>query len=223
MGSNAELAGVSEVILSTVTADQALTAAMQTIPHLTSGHTYADMNSVSPGTKLAIAEAVGRSGAAFVEVAIMAPVPPHGHRVPLLAGGPAAGEFVERLAPFGVCAEVVGTRIGTASATKMCRSIIVKGLEALITECMLGATFYGARERVLASLAESFPGIDWPVLTDYMIGRVAEHGYRRAREMEEVVETLRAADVDPMMTEAIVRRMDWSVGAGRDLVAGLRR
>lgn len=109
----------------------------------------------------------------------------------------------------------VGTlEVGTAAATKMCRSIMIKGLEALLTECVLGATRYGADERVFASLAETFPGIDWPKLATYMVGRVVVHGERRAREMEEVVETLRSIDIDPIMASATARRMDWSVQAG---------
>jgi 3-hydroxyisobutyrate dehydrogenase-like beta-hydroxyacid dehydrogenase len=210
----AELASAADLILSVVTADQALIAATQIGPSLTEQHTYADLNSISPVAKRAIAEAVGDRGASFVEVAIMAPVPPYGHRVPMLVGGENASAFIDRLSPFGVRAEAIGGPIGAAAATKMCRSIMVKGIEALITECMLGASFYGADERVLASLSESFPGIDWPKLADYMIGRVVVHGERRAREMEEVADTLRAAGVEPMMTEAVVRRMDWSVETG---------
>jgi 3-hydroxyisobutyrate dehydrogenase-like beta-hydroxyacid dehydrogenase len=93
---------------------------------------------------------------------------------------------------------------------KMCRSIIVKGLEALMCECVLGASRYGADEHVFASLNESFPGIDWKKLADYMVGRVVVHGERRAREMEEVAETLRAMDIEPIMAEAAARRQDWS-------------
>ena len=79
----------------------------------------------------------------------------------------------------------------------MFRSIIVKGLEALLTECVLGASRYNADERVFASLAESFPGIQWKQLADYMVGRVVVHGERRAREMEEVAATLREIDIEP--------------------------
>jgi 3-hydroxyisobutyrate dehydrogenase-like beta-hydroxyacid dehydrogenase len=214
VASNAELLQSSEVILSTVTADQALHAATQSALHLKPAHTYADLNSVSPNTKKSIAEVIQSAGAKFVEIAIMAPVPPYGHKVPMLAGGAAAADFAARFSSLGMRAEVVGPQIGIASATKMCRSIMAKGLEALITECMLAASYYGVDERVLASLAESFPAMDWPKLANYMVGRVVVHGHRRAREMEEVAETLRAAGVDPIMTEAIVRRMDWSVEAG---------
>jgi 3-hydroxyisobutyrate dehydrogenase-like beta-hydroxyacid dehydrogenase len=211
---NEELIGACEIVFSVVTSDQAALAAAQNAPYLRSGHIYADLNSVSPARKQSIAQTIAATGARFVEIAVMAPVPPNGHRVPMLAGGEAAGELAERLTPFGMRVEVVGREIGVAAATKMFRSIVVKGMEALITECFLGASLYGAERRVFASLAESFPGIDWPELADYMVGRVVVHGERRAREMEEVAETLRSLGIEPIMAEATARRMDWSARIG---------
>ena len=212
--SNRELAESCDIMMSAVTANQALNAAQQNAPFLTPHHIYADLNSVSPGLKQSIARVIEASGARFAEIAMMAPVPPYGHKVPMLAGGAGAEDFVAKLAPFGISAEIVSREVGTAAATKMFRSIIVKGMEALITECVLGSTRYSADERVFASLAETFPGINWKELADYMVGRVVVHGERRAREMEEVAATLREIDIDPIMAEAIVRRMDWSVEAG---------
>jgi len=212
--SNAELAAASDIIFSTVTANQAAAAAAQTAPHLTAQHLYADLNSVSPALKQSLAQTIETAGARFVEVAVMSAVPPHGHKVPMLTGGPWAAEFAERLTPFGMKIEVGAAQVGSAAATKMCRSIMIKGIEALLTECVLGATRYGADERVFASLGESLPGVDWAKMATYMVGRVVMHGERRAREMEEVVETLRSAGVDPIMAEATVRRMDWSAELG---------
>ena len=211
---NAKLAQSCQIILSTVTANQAAQAAEQNTPHLGPQHIYADLNSVSPGLKQSIARTIEASGAQFVEIAMMAPVPPYGHRVPMLAGGEAAADFAARMVPLGFNIEIAAREIGVASATKMFRSIIVKGMEALITECVLGASRYGAESRVFASLSETFPGIDWNKLADYMIGRVVVHGERRAREMEEVAETLRSLHIEPIMAEAIVRRMDWSAQLG---------
>lgn len=218
--SNGELTGLSEIILSTVTANQALAAAQQTAPGLTEAHIYADLNSVSPGLKQSIGRVISAAGAKYGEVAVMAPVPPHGHRVPLLVGGPGGAEFIDRMQPLGMKMEYTSVNVGEAAATKMCRSIVVKGMEALLTECVLGASRYGAEERVFQSLAESFPGLDWARMATYMVGRVVVHGERRAREMEEVVETLRSMGVDPMMAEATVRRMDWSAELGLKKVFG---
>lgn len=208
--SSQDLADRCDWILSAVTANQAQAALSETAPGLTSRHVYVDVNSVSPGRKQAIDAAVRATGARFIEIAIMAPVPPYLQKVPMLAGGPAAPEFRDCMQPFGMNIETVGDKIGAAAATKMCRGIMVKGMEALITECVLGATRYGAAEKVFASLDETFPGIGWSKLATYMVGRVVIHGERRAREMEEVAATLREAGVDPIMAEATVRRMDWS-------------
>lgn len=213
--SNANLARVCDVIFSAVTADQAANAAAQTAPHLLQRHYYVDLNSVSPQMKQRIGSTISGSGAHFVEAAMMAPVPPHAHRVPTLLGGEAAPALLEMLQPFGVRMEVVSTdQIGRAAAVKMFRSIVYKGLEALIFECVLGASQYGAEPRVFASLNESFPGIDFQKLADYMVGRVVVHGERRAREMDEVANTLRELGIDPIMAEATARRMDWAAALG---------
>ena len=216
VASNDALAAACDVMLSTVTANRAQEAAEQNAPCLGARHVYADLNSISPALKQAIATRIEASGARFVEIAIMSPVPPHGHRVPMYLGGPHARELAARLAPWGMNLEAISEQIGAASATKMCRSIIVKGLEALLFECVLGAVPYGADERVFATLEETMPGMDWKRLAGYMVGRVLEHGERRAREVEEVAATLRAIGVEPIMAEAIVRRQDW--GAALDLL-----
>jgi 3-hydroxyisobutyrate dehydrogenase len=206
----AELAASCDVLFSTVTSSAALDAAHQTAPCLETRHIYADLNSVSPDLKRQIDEVVTAGGATFVEAAVMAPVQPYGHRVPMLIGGPAAERFVRLLAPLGMRLEPLDGRVGKAAAVKMCRSIVVKGIEALLAECVLGASRYDAADRVFASLDETWPGIDWKALADYTMGRVVVHGERRAREMEEVAETLRAIGVEPIMAEAAARRQQWS-------------
>ncbi len=205
------LAEASGIIFSAVTSSSALDAATQHAPFLTSRHTYADINSVSPALKQAIDRVVSATGATFVEVAVMAPVSPYGHKVPMLLGGAGAKAFKETMAPFGMKMDVVdGAKVGSAAAVKMCRSIVVKGIEALLFECVMAATTFDADGLVFASLKETWPGIDWKKLADYTSGRVVVHGERRAREMEEVAETLKAIGIDPIMAEATARRQDWS-------------
>jgi 3-hydroxyisobutyrate dehydrogenase-like beta-hydroxyacid dehydrogenase len=212
---SAAVAAGSPVIISAVTADQAADAAEQTAPYLTPRHLYADLNSVSPRMKQKIAGIIERSGARFVEIAVMGPIPPQLHKTPMLIGGAAAPEFQQMFEPYGMQMDVVSTdQIGRAAAVKMFRSVIYKGLEALIFECVLGASQYGAEPRVFASLAASFPGIDWKNLADYMVGRVVVHGERRAREMDEVARTLEELGIEPIMAAATARRMDWAAELG---------
>jgi len=170
-----------------------------------------DCNSVSPDRKRAIADVIQSGPARFVEAAIMAPVPKrHGQGVPMLINGPAAASLAEMLRPLGFAMEMMSGPFGTAAAVKMCRSIVVKGLEALLTECVLAASRFGAEDRVFASLQQAYPGIQWKQLADYMVNRVVVHGARRAREMEEVSETLRSVGIEPIMSEAAARRQDWA-------------
>ena len=212
--SSEELAQCSDVIFSTVTANEAHAAACATAPFIGENHFFADLNSVSPDLKRSIADVVEANGARFVEIAIMSPVPPQKHRVPMFLGGPHARALCELFTPLGMNMEVISTEVGAASATKMCRSIIIKGLEALMFECVLAAVPYGVDERVFSTLEESIPGVDWRALAGYLVGRVVEHGERRAREMEEVAVTLRAIGIDPVMTEAIIKRQDWGASLG---------
>ena len=212
--SSSEIAAAGDILFSTVTSSSSLDAARQTQPFLESRHIYADLNSVSPARKREIADVVRAGGAGFVEAAVMAPVQPYGHRVPMLLGGDASARFIEAMSPIGMRLTDLHADVGTAAAVKMCRSIVVKGLEALLAECVLAAGPHHADEHVFASLNESFPGIDWKKLADYTIARVVVHGERRAREMEEVAETLRAIGVEPIMAEATARRQDWSALMG---------
>jgi 3-hydroxyisobutyrate dehydrogenase-like beta-hydroxyacid dehydrogenase len=205
------LAKNCDIIFSTVTSSSSLDAAKQTVPFLTTRHTYADLNSVSPALKQEIDRVVTATGASFVEVAVMAPVQPYGHTVPMLLGGAGAQALAKTMTPFGMRMDVLeGVKVGSAAAVKMCRSIVVKGLEALLFECVMAATKFDADTLVFASLDESFPGMNWKKLADYTSGRVVVHGERRAREMEEVAETLKAIGIDPIMAEATARRQDWS-------------
>ena len=203
------LAGRARVILSVVTASSALEAAQSVAAAVTTDHLFVDLNSVSPATKRQIAAVIAGGAGRFVEGAIMAPVPPAEHRVPIVLNGPWAPAVVEALSPYHMRLEVMDRAIGAAAAVKMCRSIVIKGLEALLLECAIAAGEYDAADRVFDSLSETYPGMDWRKTAEYMIGRVLQHGERRAREMEEVAATLRAAGIEPLMAEAAARRQDW--------------
>ena len=208
----AECVHNAELIISAVTASSALDVARDASKFLRAGQFFMDINSVSPGTKRADVAHVERSGAHFVESAVMAPVPPHRLKVQMLLGGVRAAELAPRLNAIGMNATAVSESVGVASAVKMCRSVMIKGIEALAVECLFAARRYGAEDAVLASLAATYPQMGWlEKLPDYLVSRVAEHGRRRAEEMREVAQALRDVGVDPMMAEATAERQDWLV------------
>jgi len=206
----AECVRDAELIISAVTASSALDVARDASKSLRAGQFFMDINSVSPGTKRADVAHIEHSGAHFVESAVMAPVPPHRLKVQMLLGGARAAELAPRLNAVGMNATAVSESVGVASAVKMCRSVMIKGIEALAVECLFAARRYGAEDAVLASLAATYPQMGWlEKLPDYLVSRVAEHGRRRAEEMREVAQTLRDVGVDPMMAEATAERQDW--------------
>jgi 3-hydroxyisobutyrate dehydrogenase len=211
-----ELTRGTRAILSVVTAASAVEAARSVAADLTAEHLYADLNSVSPATKRRIGEVIAGGAGRFVEGAMLAPVPGLDHRVPMLLNGPGAPALVDALSPYQMRLDVMDAAVGAAAAVKMCRSIVIKGLEALMLECALAAGEYEATDRVYDSLTETYPGIDWRKTAEYMIGRVLEHGERRAHEMEEVAATLRAAGIEPLMAEATARRQDWEATLRRE-------
>ncbi len=197
----------AQVVLSLVTADQALAAAHDCAPLLGAGALWLDMNSVAPGTKRRAAEAIEASGGRYVDVAVMAPVLPARKTVPLSVSGPHAQAALEALTMLGFAnVAVAGRAIGDASAIKMIRSVMVKGLEALSAECALAADRAGVTDAMIASLDASWKAQSWGERFDYNLDRMMAHGLRRAAEMEEVAVTLEDLGVDPVMTRGTIAR-----------------
>jgi len=209
----------AEIVFLAVTASSSLEAAISCLPGLANGQLFLDINSVSPKRKIETAACVAPTGAGYVDVAVMAPVAPYLHRVPCLVGGPGASAYGGVAKALGMNAECVSQEVGQASAIKMFRSIMIKGMEALFIESMLAASEYRVEERVLASLKETFPALDWERLSGYMIERAVSHGRRRAAEMREVAETLEGIGLEPIMARAAAARQQWlaDLGAGERL------
>lgn len=200
------LAG-SSVVLSLVTADQALAAARDYAPMLEGGALWLDMNSVAPATKRAAADAIEIAGGRYVDVAVMSPVLPARLNVPLLVSGPHVEEAAAALRNTGFThVSIAGHKVGDASAIKMIRSVMIKGLEALSAECILAADRAGVTEAVLASLDASWKDQPWQSRIDYNLDRMLAHGLRRAAEMEEVAKTLDDLGIDPVMTRGTIAR-----------------
>ena len=172
-------------VISAVTANQAETVASAAARFLAPRQIFLDVNSASPATKRRAAAALEASGAEYVEGAVMAAVLQPGIRVPILAGGPAAERTAELLNPLGMNLTPVAREYGRASAIKLCRSIVIKGLEVLLVDCDEACRRAGVEPEVYASLSQTFPSIDWARLAADMRERVATHGLRRAAEMRE--------------------------------------
>ncbi len=199
----------SNLVISAVTASNTLAVAEEAAKFLRPGTLFLDLNSASPGTKQQAAALVDARGAHYVEAGVMTSVPPYGIRVPMLLGGAQAADLAAVLAGWGMDAKAVSDRLGVASAIKMSRSVMIKGLEALVIESYATARAYGVEDHVLPTLQETFPSIDWSRQGAYFFSRVVQHGKRRAEEMREAARTVQEAGFAPLMTAAIADKQQW--------------
>ena len=205
-GSHRAAVADAELIISAVTASQAVAVAEACATGLSSGAFFLDLNSASPNAKIRAAAVLAANGGRYVEGAVMTSVPPYRLRVPLLLGGPDAEALAPQLAQLGFKPTVASARLGVASATKMCRSVMIKGLEAMVIESFTTARHYGVEDEVIASLCETFPGIDWEGQAAYFFQRVIEHGRRRSEEVREVAATVREAGLEPWSAAGTAER-----------------
>ncbi|MGH8176207.1 MAG: DUF1932 domain-containing protein, partial [Steroidobacter sp.] len=201
----------ADVVLSAVTAAQGVEAAKSMASHLQRDAFFLDLNSVSPGAKQQAAALIEAAGGRYVEAAIMSPIGPRRIASPILFGGPHAAAFLPLARELGFeGARVFSDQIGRASAAKMCRSAVVKGIEALLAESLLTARRHGVEDAVIESLQSLFPAENWRSFARYMMSRSLIHGRRRAEEMREVARTVAEAGLEPWMSNAGAKRQDWA-------------
>jgi 3-hydroxyisobutyrate dehydrogenase-like beta-hydroxyacid dehydrogenase len=181
--SNADAVEQAAILLSLVTADQALETAARTIsPH----SLFLDFNSVVPETKRQASTIIKAAGARYLDAAVMAPVDPARRAVPPLVSGWGASAGAETPTELGFSnARIVSREVGAPSSIKMIRSVMLKGLEALAAECVLAADMAGVRNEVIASPDASLPGADWAAKANYDLDCNMVNGLRRAAEMAE--------------------------------------
>ena len=210
------LASASSLIFSAVTADHTLDAARSLASRPLADAWVIDVNSAAPQTKIECAKVVREAGGRYVEAAVMTSVPPHGIRVPMLLGGEHGAAAEKLLRELGFKAETVSPDLGVASAIKLCRSVIIKGLESLVIESFTAARSLGVEKQVLASLQETYPQFDWEKQGDYLFSRVIQHGKRRAEEMRASAEMVSGTTIGGIAAKAIALRQD-SIAALRAL------
>jgi 3-hydroxyisobutyrate dehydrogenase-like beta-hydroxyacid dehydrogenase len=210
----------ADLIISAVTAASSVEAARSVKGHLAGAPYFLDINSVSPGRKQDTAKLLGDAGR-YLDVAVLAPIHPARHQTPMLLAGPHAQAIAPMLAALGMRVSIAGAETGAAAAIKMVRSVMIKGIEALTLECFLAAARAGVVDEVAASMKNNYPGLDWAKIVPYNLERMANHGERRAAEMEEVADTLRELGVEPLMTSATVERQrEMGQIGGRQSVRG---
>ncbi len=207
----AEALRQADLVICAVTAAQTVAAAQSAAPYLKASAWFMDLNSSSPEAKIQAAHIIDGVTGRYVEVAVMSPIEPRRMSSPMLLGGRHAEAFAPVIRALGFGGATYYSDVpGKAAATKLCRSVMIKGLEALISESLLSARHYGVEDTVLESLNNLFPHADWPGYARYMISRTLEHGTRRAEEMREAAKTVAEAGLTPWMSQATADRQAWA-------------
>lgn len=199
--------GVRYVICLT-SAASALSVAQSVLPLLQPGQRYIDMNSASPAVKQAIDHLPRPQGVGFCDAAVMGTVPESGHRVPVLLAGDAAVDFATALTPFGMQLTVLEGNAGSASALKMLKSVVMKGLPQLFLEAFCAAQQAGVLDALVASLGQSLNGKTVEQLAETFCYRTVQHAARRSAEMTDVVATLHSLGTDTAMSAAARQKLD---------------
>lgn len=210
--SAAELAEQADIIIGVTPGSASVASAQAFASHLTARHLFIDIASATPKVKLAVAAALAQSGASVADGSIVG-TPKDGLALPILASGPAAEAVRDAVVPWGMKIDAVGDKLGTASAIKILRSVLIKGIEALTNEMLLGARRYGLEDVVLASAAKTlsrpFQDLAAGLLTTGVI-----HARRRSEEAGMAAEALADVGIDPIMSRSTEARLQWVESLG---------
>ena len=202
--SNPAAASGADLVLSVNWASVAMDVAAEVAPVLRPGQLYADLNTAAPQLKRDIAPIIEKTGALFVDAALMDPVPPKGLRTQVYASGRGAEIFAENMSPLGMPVTFLDQEAGNAATHKLVRSIMYKGVAAVVIECLevaeaLNMTEY-ARSQMLKIIPEE-------AMIDRFVSGSKKHAGRRAQEMEAVVEMLNSVGVSAFTSHAAVQRL----------------
>ena len=209
-GSEAEAVADADLVLSVNSSHDARTALENALPGMRAGTLWADLNTASPGLKVALAERAAAHGIPLVDVALMSPVPGKGLRTPMLVSGESAGRYAELLAGLGADVDVQPGPVGTAISRKLLRSVVYKGLAAAVVEALRGAEAAGCADWLRGHLAAELAGFDERTV-DRLVEGTRAHARRRADEM--------AAATDQLQELGVPARI---APAARDLLVELR-
>lgn len=191
-----EAVGGADVVLSVNAQAAAVPAALSVVNALKTGQLFADLNTTSAEVKRQVAAALAPSGAAFVDVALLAPVPGMGVHTPCLVSGAGAERFAEIFGAFGMPVEVLSDVPGDAATRKLLRSVFMKGLAAAVVESLSAAELAGCETWLRAQIVAVLTGAD-ESLVDRLVQGSTQHARRRVDEMEAAAAVVAELGLEP--------------------------
>jgi 3-hydroxyisobutyrate dehydrogenase-like beta-hydroxyacid dehydrogenase len=209
----------ADLVLGITVAADAATALAQALDAIPRGAVYADLATASAGLQRSLASTAAGAGLGFTDVALMSPVPGRGLRTPALASGPSARAFIATMGPLGMPVEHAGDQPGMAATRKLLRSVVIKGLTAVVVESMQAAEAAGLAVETWDNITGQLAAADEGFIRRLVAG-TGRHAARRVHEMEAAAELLAELGVEPIMTRATAAWLH-SVEAGASSVPSL--
>lgn len=198
----------AEFIMSLTSSSVAYDIARSIIPNLVENQVYLDMNSASPKTKAMISNIDRVDNVKVCDIAIMGTVPEEGHKVNMIVSGDGAEEFYSVFTKYNMNISILDNVAGNASAIKMIRSIVMKGIPQLLFESFEAAEKFGVLDYLLDSLNTSLYGKTIDTLATNFIYRTLVNSKRRSHELSDVISTLDSIGIDSSMSKAIYKKLD---------------
>lgn len=162
---------------------------------------YVDCNAINPQTTARIAQIIGRAGMDYVDAGIIGGPPKHGYQGPTFFVSGECAENVLVLREFGLDCRALSGGPFAASALKMSYAGITKGLTALASAMILGASGAGVADALRAELANSQPMLlAW---FERQIPSMFPKAYRWVAEMEEIATFLKQQPNGETMFDAV--------------------
>ncbi len=196
----------ADAVIAVTPGSDADTAMRQCIDDLAPHAFYADFSTNAPSVKRELAGLAEAHGIPFVDVALMTLVPGHGLYTPVMVAGTAAESFKEVFSALGMPVETVAGEAGEAAARKLLRSVMMKGLAAVVIESMRAGEAAGCADWLWQNLSQQIASA-----TEETVGRLvagtATHAVRRLHEMECSQAMLESLGVDPLMTRSTVESL----------------
>jgi len=203
-----EIAEISTVLIVAVPADKAYPVSQSIVPYLVGNSLYVDVSASTPETKTKIQKEIESNGIEFVDAAMMGPLSVYKHQVPILASGKGTDRFIQSMSKYNMSISKISEIAGDASATKLVRSIFMKGIASLLVEMLTAANHFNVEEQVVASINETMNKSDFEQTMNRLITGTAIHSERRSTELMGSIEMLDEAKLSSLMSKATKETLD---------------
>lgn len=203
---NPEAIRNADIILSVNLASESRAIAQELAPYLVASTIFCEMNTAAPSLKVDVEKILSPTGVRFTDVAIMSPVPARGIKVPLLASGPGANALKEILKPYQLNLNIISEVTGEAAERKLLRSIVFKGISAVLGEAIAAGEKTGKKEYIRDQIKSILCCDD--AMIDRFVKDTPLHAKRRKDEMEAVQEMLKSKDLSHWMTSGTIKSLE---------------